>query len=41
MTYYPFDKQTCEIVIENWSYESEDVDLFLKGATVNLEVNLN
>ena len=28
LTKYPFDKQTCFIVIENWAYTKEDVDLF-------------
>lgn len=28
MTSYPFDTQQCNIVLENWAYTQQDVDIF-------------
>ncbi len=25
LTYFPYDKQLCEIIIENWAYTQEQV----------------
>ncbi len=31
LTYFPFDKQFCEIIIENWAYTKEQVSfIFIK-----------
>jgi hypothetical protein len=34
MTYYPFDSQSCEIVVDNWAYSKDAVDLINASSIV-------
>ena len=36
MTYYPFDTQKCNIIIDNWAYTKEAVDLTNRTKSVYL-----
>ena len=37
MTYYPFDIQKCDIVIDNWAYTSDAVDLVNSTSDVHMQ----
>ena len=37
MTYYPYDSQRCDIIIENWQYTSDTVELINKTGEVKLD----
>ena len=34
LTYFPFDRQKCSLIIENWAYQSNSVDLYSANAHV-------
>ena len=36
-TKFPFDEQECEILIGKWYYSDEEVEIFLKDNTINLD----
>lgn len=42
-TYFPFDHQTCDLEFVVWSFDSEDVNLFVKkdGISMNRATNKN
>ena len=31
LTYFPFDKQTCPVILENWAYKMSEVYLLHSG----------
>ena len=37
MTYFPFDKQTCKLQIENWAYHGDEVALRNKSHEILLD----
>jgi len=38
LTYFPFDKQECDIIIENWSYSGSQVALLNSSSDIFLDV---
>ncbi|ELT96598.1 hypothetical protein CAPTEDRAFT_208789 [Capitella teleta] len=37
LTYYPFDKQSCSLIFENWAYTINDVRIFPGKSEISLE----